>query len=61
VLDRLTALDQGDGMLSRRLDCARVGAFGHSRGGQAAGTVRMFDPRFRGGINLDGNESGRGY
>jgi predicted dienelactone hydrolase len=61
ALDRLTALDRGDGLFSRRLDLARVGAFGHSFGGQAAGTVRLLDPRFRGGINLDGNEKGTGF
>jgi len=61
ALDRLTALDRGDGLFSRRLDLARVGAFGHSFGGQAAGTVHLLDPRFRGGINLDGNEKGTGF
>ena len=61
ALDHLTALDRGDGLFSRRLDLARVGAVGHSFGGQAAGTVRLLDPRFRGGINLDGNEKGTGY
>jgi dienelactone hydrolase len=61
ALDRLTALDGGDGLFSRRLDLTRVGAFGHSFGGQAAGTVRLIDPRFRGGINIDGNEKGTGF
>jgi hypothetical protein len=61
VLDRLTALDKGTGLFSRRLDLTRVGAFGHSRGGQVSGTVRLLDARFRGGINIDGNESGRSY
>ncbi len=38
-----------------RLDLERgVGAAGHSRGGQAAGTVRFLDERVRAGINLDG-------
>jgi hypothetical protein len=55
VIDQLTALDRGDGPLAKRLDLARgVGVFGHSRGGQAAGTVRMYDGRVRGGINVDG-------
>jgi hypothetical protein len=61
ALDRLTALDGGDGLFSHRLDLTRVGAFGHSFGGQAAGTVRLLDPRFRGGINIDGNEKGTGF
>jgi hypothetical protein len=61
VLDRLAALDKGVGLFARRLDLTRVGAFGHSRGGQVSGTVRLLDARFRGGINIDGNESGRSY
>jgi hypothetical protein len=61
VLDRLAALDKGDGLFARRLDLNRVGAFGHSRGGQVSGTVRLLDARFRGGINIDGSDSGRSY
>ncbi|MGH9386138.1 MAG: alpha/beta hydrolase family protein [Vicinamibacterales bacterium] len=62
VLDRLTELNTASqGSFAGRLDLARVGAFGHSRGGQAAGTVRLLDPRFRGGVNLDGNIRGRGF
>jgi len=55
VIDRLAALDGGDGPFARRLDVRRgVGVAGHSRGGQAAGTVRLLDERVRGGVNLDG-------
>jgi hypothetical protein len=55
VIDQLTALDRGTGPFARRLDLERgVGVAGHSRGGQAAGTVRLIDPRVRGAINLDG-------
>lgn len=55
VIDQLTALDHGNGPFAKRLDLQRgVGVFGHSRGGQAAGTVRLLDNRVRGGINLDG-------
>jgi hypothetical protein len=55
VIDQLTALDKGKGAFANRLDLKRgVGAFGHSRGGQAAATARMLDPRVRGGVNLDG-------
>jgi platelet-activating factor acetylhydrolase isoform II len=61
VLDRLTALDKAAGFFSRRLDLGRVGAFGHSRGGQVSGTVRLLDARFRGGVNIDGSDSGRSY
>jgi hypothetical protein len=62
VLDELTRLNNSkDPLFAGRLDGTRVGAFGHSRGGQAAGTVRLLDSRFRGGINLDGNIRGRGF
>jgi predicted dienelactone hydrolase len=55
VIDQLAALDRGSGPLARRLDLERgVGVAGHSRGGQAAGTVRLLDARVRGGVNLDG-------
>jgi hypothetical protein len=55
VLDQLTALEAGDGPFAGRLDLQRgAGVFGHSRGGQAAGAVRLLDARVRGGINLDG-------
>jgi dienelactone hydrolase len=62
VLDRLTELNNAsEGLFAGRLDVSLVGAFGHSRGGQAAGTVRLLDARFRGAINLDGNIRGRGF
>lgn len=62
VIDQLSALDGGDGLFARRLDLKRgVGVFGHSRGGQAAGTVRMLDERVRGGINLDGLVGGNSF
>lgn len=55
VIDKLTALDRGNGPFARRLDLARgVGAVGHSRGGQVAGAVRVIEPRVCGGINIDG-------
>jgi hypothetical protein len=55
VIDQLEELERGDGMFAKRLDLARgVGVFGHSRGGQAAGAVRVLDARVRGGVNLDG-------
>lgn len=55
AIDQLAALDKGDGPFAGRLDLARgVGVFGHSRGGQAAATVRILDSRVRGGINIDG-------
>jgi hypothetical protein len=55
VIDQLTAIDRGNGPFARRLDLQRgVGVFGHSRGGQAAGAVRLLDERVRGGLNIDG-------
>jgi pimeloyl-ACP methyl ester carboxylesterase len=55
VIDQLTALDKRTGQFAGRLDLQRgVGVYGHSRGGQVAATVRILDPRVRGGINIDG-------
>jgi hypothetical protein len=57
VIDQLTTLDRGDGPLAGRLDLTRgVGVFGHSRGGQAAGSVRLVDDRVKGAINIDGTQ-----
>jgi len=61
VLNRLIELNRNDARFARRLDVAHVGAIGHSRGGQAAGKVRLLDARFIAGINLDGNIRGRGF
>jgi predicted dienelactone hydrolase len=61
VLNRLTELNRNEARFARRLDVAHVGAMGHSRGGQAAGKVRLLDARFGAGINLDGNIRGRGF
>ncbi|MFN0207607.1 MAG: alpha/beta hydrolase family protein [Planctomycetota bacterium] len=56
VIDQLTVLNNGNSLFTQRLDFQRgVGVFGHSRGGQAAGAVRLLDERVRSGINLDGN------
>ncbi len=55
MIDQLTELDKGKGQFAGRLDLRRgVGVYGHSRGGQAAATVRILDSRVRGGINIDG-------
>ncbi len=57
VIDQLLALDKGKGPFAGRLDIQRgVGVFGHSRGGQAAGTARLLDGRVRGAINIDGTQ-----
>ncbi len=61
VLDRLAEMNTHDGTFARAIDVRRAAAFGHSRGGQAAGKVRLLDPRFDAGLNLDGNIRGRGF
>lgn len=61
VIDRLASLNQSDPRFSRRLDMGRVGAFGHSKGGAAAGVVRLIDSRVRGGVNIDGADLGRPF
>lgn len=55
VIDQIEKLNADDARFANRIDLAAgVGAFGHSRGGQAAAAVRIIDQRIRGGINLDG-------
>lgn len=61
ALDRLTALNKSDAQFAGTIDVEHVGAFGHSRGGQAAGRVRLLDSRFDAGMNLDGNIRGRPF
>lgn len=61
VLDRLADLNRSDSRFSGRFDLEKVGAMGHSRGGQAAGKVRLMDSRFDAGLNLDGNIRGRAF
>ena len=61
VLDQLTVLNERDERFAGTIDVGRVGALGHSRGGQAAGKVRLLDSRFSAGVNLDGNIRGVGF
>ncbi|MGW2487238.1 alpha/beta hydrolase family protein [Streptomyces sp. NPDC001606] len=68
VLDCLAVLDRGGNPDAGRrplprglrgtLDLARVGAFGHSRGGAAAAAVMDLDDRVRAGADLDGTVFG---
>jgi pimeloyl-ACP methyl ester carboxylesterase len=63
VLDRLGALNAGTGpfadspaasLLAGRLDLTRLGAFGHSLGGNAALELARLDPHCTAAVNLDG-------
>lgn len=57
--DMRSALDEavrrnGDGALKGMFDLSRVGAFGHSFGGQNAAAAMTLDSRIRAGLNMDG-------
>jgi predicted dienelactone hydrolase len=56
VLDRLSTLPakSAAGLLAARVDVRRVGVFGHSMGGVAAGQFCVEDRRCAAGLNLDG-------
>ena len=56
VLERLSSVPPKSpaGRLAARLDLSRLGAFGHSMGGVAAGQFCLEDRRCRAGLNLDG-------
>lgn len=68
VLDCLAVLERGGNPDTRRrplphglrgtLDLARVGAFGHSRGGAAAAAAMAEDARIQAGLNMDGTVFG---
>ena len=54
VVDQLEMLDAGTDRLGGRLDMARLGAFGHSLGGNAALEWCRIDDRCKAAANLDG-------
>jgi hypothetical protein len=54
VVDRLEALNAGPDRLAGRLDLDRLGAFGHSLGGNAALELCRLDGRCKAAANLDG-------
>jgi predicted dienelactone hydrolase len=54
VLHQLELLDRGSDRLAHRLDLKRIGAFGHSMGGNAALELCRIDRRCRAAVNLDG-------
>jgi len=57
VLDRLLRLDAGqeDARFKGRIDGARIGAMGHSIGGNTAPQVCVGDSRFKASLNIDGH------
>jgi hypothetical protein len=60
AVSRIEAMNRGgpEGRFSGRLDLSRMGVFGHSYGGAAAGELCFLDPRFKAGINMDGVQHG---
>ena len=60
VLETLDRIGAGelDGRFAGRLDLAHLGAFGHSYGGALAATLCAIEPRFTGGIDMDGTLHG---
>jgi dienelactone hydrolase len=56
VLNQLVRLNSGEirSRFQRRLDLARVGAFGHSIGGRIVGRACQLDNRLKAGLCLDG-------
>jgi hypothetical protein len=61
VLDQLDLANRKDVRLAGKIDLSRVGAVGHSKGGMAAGMLRLIDKRVRGAMNIDGNDRGKGF
>ncbi len=61
ALDQIEQLNRGNitNAFTGRLDLERVGVFGHSMGGAAAGQVCALDGRIKAGVNLDGPQYGK--
>lgn len=47
------------GFFKESLDVSRIGVFGHSRGGGAAGYALLMESRIKAGVNLDGVQWGK--
>ncbi len=58
VVDRLDDYNSS-GFLMEKLDTSKIGVFGHSRGGGAAGETLLTDDRIKAGANIDGVQWGR--
>ena len=54
VVDRLSSASEVSGQLAAAIDPERLGVFGHSMGGVAAGQFCVDDSRCAAGLNLDG-------
>ncbi|MEL7251793.1 MAG: hypothetical protein AAFO03_25455 [Bacteroidota bacterium] len=61
IVDIVNELEQWNttGQFEGKLDLARIGVFGHSRGGGSAGEALLSDERIKAGANLDGVQWGR--
>ena len=61
LVDCLTALNEGDGLLAQHLDLAKIGIIGDSLGGMTAAEACTADARFAACINIDGLHAGNPY
>lgn len=62
ALDELAEMNsEAGGKFANRLDLERVGIFGHSVGGVAAGRACQIDSRFKACLNLDGLAVGQPF
>lgn len=55
ALDAAERLNREDAHLAGRFDLTRIGAFGHSFGGQTAAALGLIDARVKAVINFDGS------
>jgi alpha-beta hydrolase superfamily lysophospholipase len=58
VINELARMNRNVGMFRGRIDLARVGVLGHSRGGLAAATACQRDARIKACLNMDGGTLG---
>jgi len=58
VINELGNMNRKAGMFRGRIDLARLGAFGHSRGGLAAAMACQRDARLKACLNMDGGTLG---
>lgn len=58
VIDELEEYNN-NGFFKNSLDLSKIGVFGHSRGGGAAGETLLTDDRIKAGVNIDGVQWGK--